>query len=214
MYPLKTYRNVFLVFCVLLSVPVAAQPSTQVTVINEDTDPVPVDIIDGSAAVIQYHFVGFTKSTTDGSPHVDVNGTVVSGIAAMNRFCQEEVDPNARFATTADITRTPTPDKPITGEGWVLPSDVRVVFRPNVAPIQPDQSWQAFVPGYPLLAQVHSPRHAASHLTCNLFDTLSLDFAYRGVRYHAFGDQIWRTWPCTLKLPIACAAPKQVAVSP
>jgi hypothetical protein len=114
-----SFLNIILLLGVMPSVALALPPPKDVTVVNNNDSPVPVNMQSAS----EYRIVGYTTHTTNG--HIfHSNGT--QGYFAMHSYCQAEVDANSRACFASEVSGPPL----VTGTdfAWVIRSrDVAVI---------------------------------------------------------------------------------------
>ena len=163
--------------------------------------------------VPEYRVVGVTATTTKGKVQTtDQFGNPLIGYAAMDRLCQDEVDPNARAATVREWQAPRTFDLifPVgSSSAWLTPGPIRLIFRPDTANDQMD--WEVYTAGARPAGPVSGgwPAQAVGKASCASY-TLS-DSPLRGFAGDAAGRVAART--CSESaITIACSALVSVPV--
>ena len=101
-----------------------AQRSTPVTVINGESTPVPVSVVNGAVpGSVQYRVVGAT-----GDP-ARYGGD--SALYNLNRYCREQFNNQARMCTSEEVMKTPDLISLQGRNGWVQPVVGSAVVLPS-----------------------------------------------------------------------------------
>ena len=101
-----------------------------VTVVNDETSPVPVTIENGGATIVEYRYIGATAATTDGSAKATTpSGGDLVGVAALHRMCAIEYGeghPGVRAATQleASLATAQLPE----AAAWVVATDLSAIY--------------------------------------------------------------------------------------
>jgi hypothetical protein len=164
-----------------------------VTVQNDETNPVPVTI----QTTTEWRVVGVTTTEVDGL----VNHDGLIGNAAMHRLCQQEVGPTTRACFAAEAIR-PTPFGG--GLGWVIRSQNVTVILSGTDFIAIDGGTGEASPSSP------TPRAAVQSLDCagHGFNTIGVRGQVADLNFN-----ITPTSSCGSVHPIACCAPVVIPVT-
>ena len=172
------------------------------TVENDDTNPVPVSIVDGEnggQTITEYRLVGVTPTPTTGG----ISSGPSNGYKAMHELCHSQfTDSRACYASEASGPNTLPPGTP---NAWVIRSrDVGFVINPDAT-----NPYEAIDAGSGITVFAGSGRIAISNLDCNQYRLG--DSGTTGQRVLIFSGGI-ESIPCDTPHPIACCAPVEVPI--
>jgi hypothetical protein len=160
-----------------VDVNVANEPG--VRVLNDDTNPVPVNVS------TVYRFAGYSAGTTTGD---------AGGIIGMHSICQDTFGPDARMCTSEEFWRSPAIAPPGPGSiRWVQPSFIAFAFEGT-------DRWCMYFSGVTLSGC--SPLVTS----CGKWTSDSATSSYKGTVISADEGVISLTG-CNLPLKVTCCLP-------
>lgn len=175
-----------------------------VTVVNDETSPIPVTIQNGGATIVEYRYIGTTTATTDGSAvSTTPSGANLSGVAALHRMCAIEYGeehPGVRAASVSEATYATDPLPPV--PAWVVATDLSAVTAGS--------TWIAIdgFTGRAASSNRASERSAVLSSNCGNYSTTQFDLGGPVMLVDAQDG----TRGCSETLPVACAAPRVISV--
>lgn len=159
--------------------------------------------------VVEYRVVGVTRPTVGRVEYEDESGGQWIGYGAMHKLCEVDVAPNARAAFSEDILRYNLERPPLPTSYWFIPS------RTAAVPFQdPSDASSTLWAGVDEASGVavgagQFPLAGIWALSCDAH--FSSSDQQTGV---AFDGRAGFIASCNVPLPIACAAPVKIPVSP
>lgn len=183
-------RNMYVIYCAMFYLFVqTAVAQTSDANINKAK---PFAVKGVAEVMVEYRVVGYTKAT---------EGDIRKGYAGMNKKCANEVHPSARAAFSVEFIRTAILEDIPTKGAWVLPTNPRPFYRPDLSKGD-DHFWSVTeeaggisTSSTPELAMENALN--CSFFTSDKFNRSGLIGTSKGVR----------TAACNSDRPIACAAP-------
>ena len=152
----------------------------------------------------EYRVVGITETSTDGRiSTAGPFGDNLSGYAAADRLCQDEVAPYSRMATVREWQTVRDFPMPVGVDGvWLDPGPVLPVYRPDTGNAALDWLPVLMSSRAPPIATVATPQVARRNVSCASYGTNSPSTT--GIR----GDsrKLVAQAPCDGARPVACSA--------
>ena len=159
--------------------------------------------------VVEYRIVGVTRPTAGRVTYQDENGRQWIGYSAMHKLCEVDVAPNARAAFSEDVLRYDLERPPFQMPYWFIPSRVAVVPFPD--PSNPSSTLWAAVDEASGVAFGAEPNPLFATFTLSCQNHYLSEPTQSGVVLE-HGPTIIAS--CNVPIPIACAAPVKIPVSP
>jgi len=155
------------------------------------------------ATIVEYRVVGVTTTQTDGAP--SVGG--LTGFAAMDQLCQNEMGADTRMATAREWQTTrnfphPADALPI----WLDPGPIEITFDPN-------SGVSGSLVGHPTEARGlffiggATPFEVNKFATCNSFTNNGFGSAITGTAVGRLNGS-----DCEESLKVGCSAPVAIPV--